>query len=286
MCPGNSHSHLFASCTPKSPVPDHSLSRIGTPLRRSNCPDAQGFHVWTEYHLQDIHFTPFTHSSTLNLGITDALVDVTGHVSSFPRDLCLRWMFRDPDSGEIKVLYGRDTELRWTEILAGARSGVVPARYVPKVAGDGSTRGPMTREWFLDMVSQFSVSATGKLLRDGLEVCQIWEDFEWLATVMLPSRKEVDLALYTAERLVSEVRSELKAWHLDSYQRASAILNQFNSVSPSPLVSTSTFPLPIPVFVPPPAYVPVSTHSLFPVHLSSSPSVLPEDSIMDSEDGI
>ncbi|KAJ4463879.1 hypothetical protein C8J55DRAFT_291799 [Lentinula edodes] len=282
MCPGNSHSHLFPSCTPRSPVPNHSVSRIGTPLRRSNCPDARGFHDWSEYHLQQIHFVPFQHPSTLHLGITDAIVDIMGYVSSFPRDLCLRWVFRDPSNGEIKVLFGRDTELRWSEILAGARSGVVPARYVPKIADDGSIRSPMTHEWFLDMVSQFLVSDTGELLRDGLKVCRTWEDFEWTAMVMLPTRKEMDLALYTAERLVSEVRNEFRVWHLDSFQRASALLNDFNSIS-CPLVSTSPS-----TFVPPPAYLPNPPHSLLPNSHSSpsSFSVLPEDSIMDSEDGI
>ncbi|KAJ3779762.1 hypothetical protein GGU10DRAFT_337745 [Lentinula aff. detonsa] len=137
-------------------------------------------------------------------------------VTTFPRDLCLRWVFQDPITGDAKVLYGRDTELRWSEVIAGARSAIVPARYVTRIAPDATLRGPITREWFLDMVSQFSVSKEGKLQRDGLDVAQIWEDFEWMATAMLPTVKDVNLSLYTPERLVKDVREAFHMWHLDS----------------------------------------------------------------------
>ncbi|KAJ3745977.1 hypothetical protein DFH05DRAFT_1458363 [Lentinula detonsa] len=90
----------------------------------------------------------------------------------------------------------------------------------------------MTREWFLDMVSQFLISKEGKLQRDGLDVAQIWEDFEWMATAMLPTVKEVNLTLYTPERLVKDVREAFHIWHLDSMNHASALISQFNSISP------------------------------------------------------
>ncbi|KAJ3779718.1 hypothetical protein GGU10DRAFT_337779, partial [Lentinula aff. detonsa] len=206
MCPAASH-HYYVP-------PDLNIvqpsTRIGFPLRRSNWPNSRGFHDWSEYNMQNIYSSPFVHPSTLNL-------DITGLVSSFPRDLCLRWAFQDPNSGETRVLYGRDMELRWTEVLAGVRSGIVPTQYVSRSVPDGIPCGPMTREWFLDMVSQFTVSIDGTLLREGLKVCQIWEDFEWMATVMLPKEKEVDLALYTAERLVLDVRRKFNVWHLDSF---------------------------------------------------------------------
>ncbi|KAJ3979182.1 hypothetical protein F5890DRAFT_1478742 [Lentinula detonsa] len=162
MCSNDTHSHIPAfhySRTETTIVPP--TLRTPIPLRRSNIPDRHGFHDWSEYQLQPIHSTPFLHPSTLSLGLTDAFVDVTAMVTTFPRDLCLRWVFQDPNSGDTKVLYGRDTELRWTEVIAGARSGIVPARYVTRIAPDATLRGPMTREWFLNMVSQFSVSKEG-----------------------------------------------------------------------------------------------------------------------------
>ncbi|KAJ3991046.1 hypothetical protein F5050DRAFT_1813056 [Lentinula boryana] len=241
MCSNDTRSHIFASRYPRPGTTNVSRTetidvpptlRTPVPLRRSNIPDIHGFHDWAEYQLQPIHTTPFLHPSTLYLGLTDAFVDITAIVTSFPRDLCLRWVFQDPCSSNAKVLYGRDTELRWTEIVAGARSGIVPARYVTRIAPDATLRGPMTREWFLDMVSQFSVSKEGKLQRDGLDVVQIWEDFEWTATAMLLTVKNVDLTLYTPERLVKDVRETFHVWHIDSMNRASALISQFNSSSP------------------------------------------------------
>ncbi|KAJ3979159.1 hypothetical protein F5890DRAFT_1559099 [Lentinula detonsa] len=223
MCSNDSRSHIFGFRYPRPETTNVSRTetinvpptlRTPVPLRRSNIPDIHGFHDWAEYQLQPIHSTPFLHPSTLYLGLTDAFVDITAIVTRFPRDLCLRWVFQDPYSGNAKVLYGQDTELRWTEIVAGARSG------------------PMTREWFLDMVSQFSVSKEGKLQRDGLDVVQIWEDFEWMAMAMLPTVKDVDLTLYTPERLMKDVRETFHVWHIDSMNRASALISQFNSSSP------------------------------------------------------
>lgn len=162
-----------------------------------------------------------------------ALVDEFGTVSSQPIDLSLRYVFQDPDDGQTKVLYVRDTELRWTEIVAGVRSHVVPARYVSQMS-IGVKWGPMTREWFLDMVSQFTVSDSGVLLREGLEVCQVWDDFEWKVYAVLPTIVGDDFRLeyFTPERLVQAVRTHCKVWHLDSLIRASSILYHFNSVSP------------------------------------------------------
>ncbi|KAJ3792805.1 hypothetical protein GGU11DRAFT_760460 [Lentinula aff. detonsa] len=228
-----SHPHYFLPCLYSESCFNTSSIHTGFPLRRSNIPNPYGFHDWSEYTITIAHSVPFLHPSTLHYGDTDAFVDVTGIVSTFPRDLCLRWTFWDPNSGDTKVLYGRDAELTWTEVVAGVRYATIPARYVPEVADDGTTYGPMTEEWFLDMVSQFTVSTEGKLLKDGLEVCQIWEYFEWMATVMLHTQKDVNLALYTAERLVYDVRNEFSVWHLDSFNRATALIAQFNSVSPT-----------------------------------------------------
>ncbi|KAJ3779842.1 hypothetical protein GGU11DRAFT_750091 [Lentinula aff. detonsa] len=226
--------HIFSPCTTNSDTSQRIL-RLGFPLKRSNTPDEHGFHPWEEYHSQKPYSIPFLHPSTLEYGRTDAFVDVTGIVSTFPRDMCLRWIFQDPDHGETRVLYGRDSELRWSEVLAGVRSGIVPARYDNKEKdGTGTTQhGPMNREWFIDMCSLFTVSADGRLLREGLEICQIWEDFEWAATVMLPTKKDVNLAVYTPERLVNDVRRESGVWHLDSHSRAYALLQHFNSIPPS-----------------------------------------------------
>ncbi|KAJ3749854.1 hypothetical protein DFH05DRAFT_1517965 [Lentinula detonsa] len=287
MCPATSH-HCYVP--PDLDILQPSI-RIGFPLRRSNRPNSRGFHDWSEYNMQNIYSSPFVHPSTLNFGKTDAFVDITGLVSSFPHDLCLRWTFQDPNSGETRVLYGRDTELKWTEVLAGVRSGIVPAQYVSRSDPNGTPCGPMTHKWFLDMVSQFTVSIDGTLLREGLKMCQIWEDFEWMATVMLPKEKEVDFALYTAERLVLDVRNMFNVWHLDSFNRASALIARFNSLSPLPNVC-------MPILVPPPPYSMHGSYNLDSISSSvsscpissfrsSTSSVpLPEDFNMDSEDGI
>jgi len=168
---------------------------------------------------------------------------------------------------------------------------------------NGTIQGPMTREWFLDACSLFTVSGEGKLLKDGLEVCQIWEDFEWTATVVLPTRKEVDLAFYTPERLVQDVREVFGMWHLDSYSRACALIDHFNLISPLPFDPTTSgldhyARIRFPSFVAPPPYSLDLDNGFnsIPVHNSSRsltsfatyiPSTMtPEDSVMDSEDGI
>ncbi|KAJ3792392.1 hypothetical protein GGU11DRAFT_750085 [Lentinula aff. detonsa] len=248
--------HIFPLCTTNSDTSQRIL-RLGFPLKHSNTPDEHGFHPWEEYHSQEPYSIPFLHPSTLEHGRTDAFVDVTRIVSTFPRDMCLRWVFQDPDSGDIRVLYGRDSELRWSEVIAGVRSGIVPARYVNKEVDGITQHGPMTCEWFMDMCSLFTVSADGKLLREGLEICRIWEDFEWTAIVVLPTKKEVNLALYTPERLVNDVRRESGMWHLDSHHRAYALLERFNSIAPRNSVTSSSSPfsqIHIPITVPPPPY--------------------------------
>ncbi|KIK50809.1 hypothetical protein GYMLUDRAFT_65132 [Collybiopsis luxurians FD-317 M1] len=170
----------------------------------------------------------------------DVLVDESGVLASFPMDLVLRWLYQDPDMGGSKVIYARDTELQWTEIVVGARSGIVPGRYVEELSDNGMRRGPMTRQWFLDMVSQFEVTAEGSLLRDGLEVCREAEDFEWKVFAVLPADLgDIDFALYTPERLVHLVRQHTGLWHLDSFNRAQAILHHFNTVSPLPRNSST-----------------------------------------------
>ncbi|KAJ3779761.1 hypothetical protein GGU10DRAFT_381830 [Lentinula aff. detonsa] len=263
-----------------------SSIHTGFPLWRSNVPDPYGFHDWSEYTIHVVYSVPFLHPSTLHYGNTDAFVDVTGIVSTFPRNLCLCWMFWDPNSGDTKVLY---------EVVAGVRYATIPARYVPEVADDGTTCGPMMKEWFLDMVSQFTVSTEGKLLKDGLKVCQIWEDFEWMATVMLPTQKDVNLTLYTAERLVYDVRNKFSVWHLDSFNRATALIAQFNSISPTltdSMISSHlnfNFCMHLPLLIPPPppfsTIPPQDCISTYVTPLSVA--VLPlEDYAMDSEDGI
>lgn len=191
----------------------------------------------------------------------DSLVEQYGCVTTFPMDLALRWVFQNPDDGSTEVLYARDTELRWTEVLAGCRAGKVPPCYVPRVSDDGVIHEPMNREWFIDMYLQFQVSPQGTLLREGLEVCCDPTDFKWKAVVMLEQvHGELDFGLFTPERLVDAVRSTFRMWHLDSYNRASAILYHFNSVSP--LSFPSSTPLGIdfsyrnlpPSLNPPPLY--------------------------------
>ncbi|KAJ3796295.1 hypothetical protein GGU11DRAFT_746257 [Lentinula aff. detonsa] len=269
-----SHPHYFLPCLHSGACFNTSSIHTRFPLQRSNVPDPYGFHDWSEYTIPIAHSVPFLHPSTLHYGNTDAFVDVTGIVSTFPRDLCLRWMFRDPDSGNTKVLYGRDAELTWTEVVAGVRFATTPACYIPEVTNDGITYGPMTREWFLDMVSQFTVSTKGKLLRDGLE--------------------DINLALYTAERLVYDIRHEFAVWHLDPFNCATALIAQFNSISPILSNSMISFPLDVaarfhwPPLIPPPPY------SATPLLRCISPCVTPlsavellsEDYAMDSEVGI
>lgn len=74
---------------------------------------------------------------------TNALVKQLGQVTMFPIDLGLRWVFQNPEDGSTEVLYGWDTELRWTEVIAGVRTGLVPSRYVPHDMGDCLIHEPM-----------------------------------------------------------------------------------------------------------------------------------------------
>lgn len=329
MCPTNRSNHSFSvPCSSTEPIFTQSpprfsmpnvVSRLGSRLRRSNTLDKYGFHPWNEYGLQDIHTNRFMHKTLPPKHINNTLVDYAGFATSFPCDLALRWIFQSPEDGETKVIYARDTELRWTEIIAGARSGFVPTRYVSRVAEDGSIKGPMTREWFIDMVSQFEVNSDNKLTREGLEVCMDPVDFEWKAIIMLEQTIDnFDLAFYTPDRLVNTVRKTFQLWHLDSYNRACAIIDSFNAVSPLPFDHSTSIGitfyarlgLKLPAFnsvcvCPPPRYEDSSIssastildlhsgHDSHPFTFTPEQSSLlhfpltdPEDSIMDSEDGI
>lgn len=317
MCPthGSHGSHatpctqpIFSSYSSRFSIPRVPV-RLGRHLRRSNTYDTYGFHPWSEYSIQEVHTDCFMFKSLPPESLGDSLVDHCGLAMSFPGDLAMRWVFQNPDNGDTEVIYAQDTELWWTEVLAGARSGVVPARYVPEIAEDGSRQGPMTREWFLDMVSQFTVDYAGRLMRDGLEVCKDYNNFEWKAIIMLDHKiVDLDLAYYTPEHLVNAVRKAFGLWHLDSFNRACAVLNSFNAVSPLPfdpstphgisLYSRIGFNVPSP----PPHYqesISSQESHLLDLHIGfnsvplplSSASitsfpVVPDDSAMDSEDGI
>ncbi|KAF9059134.1 hypothetical protein BDP27DRAFT_1431789 [Rhodocollybia butyracea] len=89
----------------------------------------------------------------------------------------------------------------------------------------------MTREWFLDMASQFTITEEGVLLKKNRKVCQDATDFEWKAMIMLPQQiGDINWSLCTPERLVNLVRDTFDLWHLDSLVRASAVLKHYNSI--------------------------------------------------------
>ncbi|KAF9068804.1 hypothetical protein BDP27DRAFT_1421621 [Rhodocollybia butyracea] len=218
--------------SPFSIPPSGIVPRIGRVVRRSNIPNEQGFHPWSEYQIEPIQEQPFIIRSTdPTHPVLDAFVDPIGLATSYPIDLGLRWVYEHPDNHTVHIVYARDTQLRWTEVVAGVRSGVVPERYVPEVGSDGARNGPMTREWFLDMASQFTITEEGVLLKNNRKVCQDATDFEWKAMIMLPQQiGDINWSLYTPERLVNLVRDTFDLWHLDSLVRASAVLEHYNSI--------------------------------------------------------
>ncbi|KAJ3991200.1 hypothetical protein F5050DRAFT_1812814 [Lentinula boryana] len=251
----------------------------------SNSPDSDGFHPWSDYLInQNRHEQPFIWRR--RIPTTSGLVDEVGTITTYPADLTLRYAFKHPTTGVCKVLYVRDPELRWSEIVAGVRSNIVPARYVPGVGEDGRKKGPMTEEWFRSMVGQFEV-VEGRLLRRGLEVCEQVEDFEWKVYAMLPAVVDnFDLGKFTSETLVECVRDNFHLWHLDSINRASAILSDFNFGSST--VPFSVLPANVDYHAPPSystTLSPASVASSLPN--SFSEDLIPEESMrVDSEDGI
>ncbi|KAE9387218.1 hypothetical protein BT96DRAFT_948530 [Gymnopus androsaceus JB14] len=257
-------------------------------IRLSNSHDSAGFHPWSDYlATQNRNEQPFIWRREVSSVF--GVVDEIGTVTTYPADLTLRYAFKHPTTGIQKVLYVRDPELRWSEIVASVRSDIVPARYVPAVGEEGEKRGPMTEEWFRNMVKQFEVTG-GRLLRRGLEVCEQVEDFEWKVYAMLPTVvDDFDLGNFTPETLVECVRDNFHVWHLDSLNRASAILSDFNSGSPT----GSCFSFNDGVWDAPPLYpntLPSASRSVSvaPSYSASFSDVLvPEESMrVDSEDGI
>ncbi|KAJ3710554.1 hypothetical protein C8R42DRAFT_729231 [Lentinula raphanica] len=195
------------------------------------------------------------------------LVDYSGGVTFYPAEMSMRYKYRNPHTGDVKILYVRDPQLRWTEIIAGVRSGVVPARYVRDVDENGVFHGPMNDKWFRQMCSQFTVSADHKLMCRGYEVCRDHEDFEWKVEFLLPTiLGDGYLAFHNPESLVQLVRSRFKIWHLDSFKRALDCLTDFNS-PPRPFRSLSFTTNRAPISrssTPPPPYtnVPLNRVSL------------------------
>ncbi|KAJ3979109.1 hypothetical protein F5890DRAFT_1559167 [Lentinula detonsa] len=201
--------------------------RIGPPLKHSNILNKDGFNDWDDYSVElvDAHLL----SPTKRLPI-DTLIDHQGTCSSTPIDLGLEFCYSNPSTGEVKSLWVRDTELRWTEIIAGMRSGIIPDRYVHEVGADGQRYGPITKENFLRMVSEFHVSVNNILCRGNLKVATSQDDFEWCVYAKLCSRvNNFDLANYDAVSLVDTVQQIFGTWHLDANLRASTILQDYNS---------------------------------------------------------
>ncbi|KAF9042677.1 hypothetical protein BDP27DRAFT_1434976 [Rhodocollybia butyracea] len=189
--------------------PTGTIPRIGRAVQRSNTPDKQGFHLWSEYQIESIQDQPFIiRSMNQSHPVLDAFVDPIGLSTSYPIDLGLRWVYQNPEMRTVHIVYARDTQLRWTEVVAGARSSIVPDRYV----------------------SEFVVTMDGKLLKGNKEVCQDATDFEWKAMIMLPQSKDINWPLFTPERLVNKVCQTFGMWHLDSFVRASAVLEHYNSI--------------------------------------------------------
>ncbi|KAJ3749718.1 hypothetical protein EV360DRAFT_89729 [Lentinula raphanica] len=210
---------------------------LGRPLRRSNEPDNFGFHPWSEFNIKEVTDNPFRVYRTVS---NPELVDYAGGVTFYPAELAMRYKFKNPQTGEVKVIYVRDPQLRWTEIEAGVRSGVIPARYVKAVDEKGVFHGPMNDKWFRQICSQFTVSADNKLLCQGYEVCRDREDFEWKVEWILPPiLGDGYLAFHHLESLVQLVRSHFKIWHLDSYKRAFDCLIHFNKPTSSSRIHRS-----------------------------------------------
>ncbi|KAJ3792469.1 hypothetical protein GGU11DRAFT_760742 [Lentinula aff. detonsa] len=136
------------------------------------------------------------------------------------------------------------------------------------------------------MVGQFEV-IEGRLLQRGLEVCEQVEDFEWKVYAMLPVVvDDFDLGKFTSETFVECVRDNFHIWHLDSTNRASTILSDFNF---GPSIAPFSFLLANADYDVPPSYSttlsPASGASSFPN--SFSEDLIPEESMrVDSEDRI
>ncbi|KAJ3780294.1 hypothetical protein GGU10DRAFT_380861 [Lentinula aff. detonsa] len=117
--------------------------RIGPPLKRSNILDNNGFNDWDDYSVEPVDTHLLNPRKRFPI---DALVDHHTICSSTPIDLGLEFRYCNPSTGEVKTLWARDTELRWTEITAGTHSGIVPDRYVSEVGAHGQRYGPMCRD--------------------------------------------------------------------------------------------------------------------------------------------
>ncbi|KAJ3979124.1 hypothetical protein F5890DRAFT_1559148 [Lentinula detonsa] len=201
--------------------------RIGPPLKRSNILDNDGFNNWDDYSIDPVDAHLLIPRKRFPI---DALVDHRIVCSSTPIDLGLEFRYCNPSTNEVKSLWVRDTELRWTEIIAGTRSGIIPDRYVQEVGAHGQRYGPMTTDNFLRMVSDFHVSGNNVLCRGNLKVATSQDDFEWCVYAKLCSRvDDFDLANYDSVSLVDTVQQIFGIWHLDANLRASSILQHYHS---------------------------------------------------------
>ncbi|KAJ3816675.1 hypothetical protein F5880DRAFT_1619060 [Lentinula raphanica] len=199
----------------------------GQRLRRSNIVNESGYNTWLDYRLTPID----NHVDTPYYQIGNALlVDKFGKTSSTPIDLALKFSYCDPISGEVKHLWVWDTELRWTEIIAGVRGGVIPARYVYELGTDGTRYGPMNRQNFSHMIAEFYVSPESVLFKDGLRVITSPDDFEWKVMEVLCRRPGFDLDSHTENSLVAEVQNSFGLWHIDAHERASKLLKRFRAL--------------------------------------------------------
>ncbi|KAJ3743872.1 hypothetical protein DFH05DRAFT_1524880 [Lentinula detonsa] len=201
--------------------------RNGQPLRRSNVLDSKGYNAWNDYHLLPIdthHSDPYHHAGNR------LLVDQHGKISTTPIDLALKYSYCDPVTTFTKLLWVRDTELKWNEIIAGSRSGIIPERYVEEYSHDGTRYGPMNRENFTHMISNFYVSPDSVLYKDSLRVATVPDDFEWKVLHKLPTMvHDFNLDNYDEQLLVADVQHHFQIWHLDAHERASKILNRYSS---------------------------------------------------------
>jgi hypothetical protein len=237
-----------------------------SPPRYSNKLSIDGITPWSEYPS-----IPVQHLPSLTKSIRSSYyVDELGTPFTFPAEFTMRYLFQNPETGSVQTLYIRDLNLHWTEIIAGIRSNIVPSRYENVLNSDCPRRGPMTKEWFKNLISSFTVTENGKLMYKSLIVEQDAEDFDWKVETVLPATiTNFCLGDYTPDTLVETVRNETGLWHLDSYTRASAIL--YNSATIHDNSTPNTEPCPFSSLSDPPSYTELS-----PIH---SPPPYPSNSL-------
>ncbi|KAJ7187498.1 hypothetical protein GGX14DRAFT_409155 [Mycena pura] len=173
-----------------------------------------GFHPRSEMRLMSRR-----HMNIPGSEIDDFISD--GSISRKQHDLSFPYSYLNDDNS-ISVMWSSDRNLRYTYIEDFLQNGTIPPWYLgsPIIDGPGISHGPLTREAFIHMASQFYIDPnTGLVIESGSGyILQTSRDLLRNEFIALPSSIRDSTTLQPIQ-LLRYIEQKTSVWFPDSRRR-------------------------------------------------------------------